>query len=218
MQTLQGGNFTSGGVPVANGSIVLTLSNPTATIIATGGASTPSYVINLDVNGNLPLTSVLGNNELTPGGTFYTAQLFSGANGTGSLLNTSTWPIGPSAPYAGTLFPSVLVLPPVSFVGAVIFPSITVAFSATPAFAVGSASKVYLTLTGNVTGSTISGMVKDQIVIFQIAQDGTGGRSFVWPTTVKRPGPVKQDPGSISVQAFTFDGSNFYALGPMTYN
>lgn len=218
MLTIQGGNFTSGGVPVANGSVVLTLSNPAATIIATGGASTPVYTLNLDGNGNLPLTSVLGNSELTPPGTFYSAQLFSAPNGGGSLISTSTWVIGPSAQYAGTLYPNVLVLPPVSFVGALIIPSVTLAFSATPAFAAGSASKFYLTLTGNVTSSTISGMVKDQLVIFQIAQDGTGGRSFVWPTTVKNPGTVKQDAGAISIQSFTYDGSNFYPLGPMTYN
>lgn len=219
MQTLQNGNFTSGGVPVANGSIVLTLSNPGATIRATGGAATPVYTINLDSLGNIPgVVQVLGNAELTPDGTFYTAQLFSAPNGGGSLLSTSTWVVGPSAPYSGTLFPNVLVLPPVSFVGAVIFPSVTVTFSATPAFAAGSASKFYLTLTGNVTSSTISGMVKDQIAIFQIAQDGPGGRSFVWPTTVKNAGAVKQSAGAISVQAFTFDGSNFYPLGPMTYN
>lgn len=218
MQTLQGGNFTSGGVPVANGSIALTLSNPSATVAATGGAATPSYTFNLDSLGNLPLSQVFGNGELLPSGTFYTMQLFSGANGTGSLLNTSTWVVGPSAAYSGTLYPNVLVLPPVSFVGAVLFPSATVSFSATPAFAAGSVSKFYLTLTGNVTSSTISGMVKDQIVIFQIAQDGVGGRSFVWPTTVKNAGPVKQTAGAISIQSFTFDGSNFYPLGPMTYN
>ena len=218
MQTLQGGNFQSSGAPVANGSVVLTLSNPAATIIATGGAATPSYVINLDANGNMPLTAVLGNNELNPGGTFYTAQLFSGANGTGSLLNTSTWVVGPSAPYSGTLYPNVMVLPPVSFAGAVIIPNTTVAFSATPAFAAGSFSEFFMTLTGNVTSSTITGMQKGQLVIFVIAQDGTGGRSFVWPTTVKNAGAIKQAPGAISVQTFTFDGTNFYPTGPMTFN
>jgi hypothetical protein len=218
MQTLQGGNFQSGGLPVANGSIVLTLSNPAATVKATGGAATPQYIINLDSLGNIPLTSVFGNAELTPDGTFYTVQLFAGASGGGALLNTSTWVVGPSAPYAGTLFPNVLVLPPVSFVGALVIPSVTVTFSATPAFAAGSSSKFYLTLTGNVTSSSITGMVKDQMVIFQIAQDGTGGRSFVWPAVVKNAGIVKAAPGAISIQAFTFDGSNFYPLGPMTFN
>jgi hypothetical protein len=221
MFTLQNGTFqlAGGAGPVANGSVVLTLSNPGATVIATGAAATPSYVLNLDAFGNIaPGTQVFGNAELTPPGTFYTAQLFTGPNGTGTLISTSTWSVGPSAPYSGSLYPSVMVLPAVSFVGAVIFPSVTVAFSATPTFAAGSASKFYLTLTGSVTSSSISGMVKDQIAIFQIAQDGTGGRSFVWPATVKNPGPVKQGAGAISVQAFTFDGSNFYPLGPMTYN
>lgn len=218
MQTLQGGSFTSGGVPVANGSIVMTLSNPSATVAATGGAATLSYTFNLDSLGNLSVSQVYGNGELLPAGTFYTAQLFSGPNGTGSLLNTSTWVVGPASAYSGTLYPNVLVLPPVSFVGPVIVPNTTVAFSATPAFAAGSFSEFFMTLTGNVTSSTITGMVKGQMVIFVIAQDGVGGRSFVWPTTVKNAGTVKQTAGAISIQSFTFDGTNFYPLGPMTYN
>lgn len=218
MFSLAGGNFQSGGLPVANGSIVLTLSNPGATVKATGGAATAQYTINLDSLGNIPgVVQVFGNSELTPDGTFYNVQLFAGANGSGALLNTSTWVVGPAAPYAGTLFPNVLVLPPVSFVGALVIPSSTLAFSATPIFAAGSASKFYLTLTGNVTSSTITGMVKDQLVIFQIAQDGTGGRSFVFPSVVKGPGVVDPAPGSISIQAFTFDGSSFYPVAEMQY-
>src|ERR1700681_4415482 len=100
MFTLQGGNFQSGGVPVANGSVILTLSNPAAIIINGGGEATAAYTLNLDANGNLAAgTQVLGNAELAPGGTFYTAQVFTGPNGTGSLVSTSTWVVGPSAPY-----------------------------------------------------------------------------------------------------------------------
>jgi hypothetical protein len=215
VQSIQGGNFTSGGIPVANGSIVLTLSNPSATVRATGGAATLQYVINLDANGNLPLTQVFGNAELLPDGTFYQAQLFSGPNGTGSLLNTSTWVVGPSAPYAGTLYPSVLVLPVVSFVGTLIIPNTTVAFSATPAFAAGSFSAFFMTLTGNVTSSTISGMVKGQLVTFVITQDGTGGRTFSFPATVKGAFTINPAPGSTSIQSFIFDGSNFQPYTPM---
>lgn len=219
MFTLQGGNFQSGGVPVANGSVVLTLSNPSATVIATGGAATPTYTLNLDANGNLPAgTQVLGNAELTPGGTFYSAQLFTGANGTGSLVSTATWIVGPSAPYAGTLFPSVGVFPAISFTGQVILSRTVVTFSATPVFNAAAASSFDITLTGNVTSSTLTGPGGGQMIVFAITQDGVGGRTFVWPTNVK--GAMTIDPGvnKKSVQAFWFDGTNAYPIGEMTSN
>ncbi|MFL6314818.1 MAG: hypothetical protein ACJ71W_22155 [Terriglobales bacterium] len=213
--TLQGGNFQVAGVPVANGSVILTLSNPSATICVGGGASTPSYTINLDANGNMPLTTVLGNSALCPQGTFYTAQLFTGASGGGTLISTSTWIVGPSAPYSGTLYPNVMVLPAVSFTGGVTVPSATVAFSATPTFNAATVSKFYITLTGNVTSSTLTGSVKDQLVIFVISEDGVGGRTFAWPTNVKGQS-IATGAGLASTQAFTSDGTNLWPIGEMT--
>ncbi|HEV7672995.1 MAG TPA: hypothetical protein VGQ12_00550 [Candidatus Angelobacter sp.] len=215
--TLQGGNFqlAGGAGPVANGSVILTLSNPAATVIATGGAATPVYTINLDANGNMPLTQVIGNSALTPPGTFYTAQLFTLANGGGTLISTQTWIVGPSAPYSGTLYPNVMVLPAVSFVGAVTVPSSTVTFSATPTFNAATVSKFYITLTGNVTSSTLTGAVKDQLVIFVISQDGVGSRTFAWPTNVKGQS-IAPGAGLTSTQAFSSDGTNLWPIGEMT--
>jgi hypothetical protein len=116
---LNAGNFQSGGSPVANGVLTLTLSNPTATVIATGLTATASYTITLDANGNIPAgTTVLGNSELTPTGTFYTASLVTSGGVTVSLAK-SIWVVGPSAPYAGTLFPDVNVYPPLSINGTI---------------------------------------------------------------------------------------------------
>jgi hypothetical protein len=219
MFTLQGGNFQSGGVPVANGSVILTLSNPAATIIVGGGASTAVYFLNLDVNGNLAAgTQVLGNAELTPGGTFYTAQLFTGPNGTGTLLLSSTWIVGPSAPYSGTLYPNVMVLPVASFTGAMIAPRVVVTFSATPNFNAAIASSFDIALTGNVTSSSLSGAQAGQVIIFAITQDGVGSRTFVWPTNVKNPNSIDPGAGKKSVQAFWYDGTNAYPIGDMTSN
>jgi hypothetical protein len=221
--TLQGGNFTSGGIPVSSGSIILTLSNPTATLKATGAAATVVYTINLDALGNMPLTSVNGNSELSPDGTFYTAQLFSAANGGGSLLATSTWIVGPSAPYAGTLYPNVMVLPAVSFTGGLVSPEVSVTFSATPTFNAALASTFKITLTGNVTSSTLTGMQSGQLLIFEITQDGTGNHSFVWPTTVLNPDPidgVAQGAGKRFTQLFRWDSTTSKAvpLAPATIN
>jgi hypothetical protein len=112
------GNFQlPGGGPVAAGVLTLTLSNPSATVIATGAGATPSYTFTLDANGNLPAGStVLGNAELTPAGTFYTASLVT-SGGTSVPLTNNVWVVGPSAPYAGTLFPDVTVYPLISSTG-----------------------------------------------------------------------------------------------------
>jgi hypothetical protein len=216
MFTLQGGNFQVGGVPVANGSVVLNLSNPSATIIATGGAATPVYVINLDANGNMPAgTQVLGNNELTPGATFYTAQIFSGPNGTGTLLFTATWVVGPSAAYSGTLYPNVMVLPPVSTSGALVMPEVPVGFSATPVFNALLGNTFKITLTGNVTSSTLSGAVAGQLIIFEITQDGVGSHTFVWPANVLNPETIGATAGKRYTQTFRWDSTSSKAI-PLT--
>lgn len=108
--------ITVSGVPVSNGSIVITLVGGPATIISTGGAAPSSYTFNLDANGNPPATmQVWGNQELSPAGTNYNYAVYSGANGTGSVvIGPFTSIIGPSAPYSGTLYPNLTVLPLIS--------------------------------------------------------------------------------------------------------
>jgi hypothetical protein len=105
--------ITVSGVPVANGSIALTLIGGPATIISTGGAAPNSYIFNLDGSGNPPaIMQAWGNAELSPGGTQYTYAVWSGANGTGSVvIGPFTSIVGPSAPYSGTLYPNLTVLP-----------------------------------------------------------------------------------------------------------
>jgi hypothetical protein len=155
MFTLNNGNFQlAGGGPVANGSLKLTLSNNSAIILATGGAAPITYIFNLDSNGNLPAGSqVFGNAELGPFGTFYTAQVFNAPNATGTLITTSTWTVGPSAPYAGTLFPNVTVLPPISIAG-----QITGALSITGNSGLPAATNANLYLAGTF-GSPILGKI-----------------------------------------------------------
>lgn len=97
------------GLPVANGSVIITL-NTAETVIATGLPATSSYTINLDANGILVAT-VNGNNELTPPSSYYNATIYSAPNGGGSILYTAVWIVGPSQAYSGTLFPNIAVLP-----------------------------------------------------------------------------------------------------------
>ena len=158
---LANGNFQlPGGGPVANGVLTLTLSNPSATVIATGGAATAVYTFTLDANGNLPAGStVLGNSELTPAGTFYTASLVT-SGGTSVPLANNVWVVGPSAPYAGSLFPDVSVYPPLSISG-----TVSGALSITGNSGLPAASTVNLYMAGNF-GSPILGKI--------YVGDGTG--------------------------------------------
>jgi len=57
----------------------------------------------------------------------------------------------------------------------------TVAFSATPTFDAALGSRQDITLTDNVTSSTLSNAASGQQIDFLICQDGTGSRTFAWP-------------------------------------
>lgn len=97
---------------------------------------------------------------------------------------------------------------------------LVVSFSATPVFNAANGVSVFdLTLTGNVTSSTTANLVTGQTVTFIIQQDGTGGRTFVWPTNVKNASPINSAASSISVQSFVVRASgNLYPVGPMTWD
>lgn len=101
---------------------------------------------------------------------------------------------------------------PSSFGGAVISGLNTVAFSATPTFdaSVGNTQKI--TLTGNVTGSTLANAAAGEQINFIICQDGTGGRTFVWPTNIKSGMTIGATASKCSAQSFAFDGTIAFAL------
>ncbi len=119
MFAITGGNFQAlaGGISVANGSVVLALSDSTAIIIATGGAAPASYTFNLDANGQfLPGYTMWGNAELSVAGiagtTVYHVTIYTGPNGTGSVAyGPYDARVGPASPYIGTLYPDVTVFP-----------------------------------------------------------------------------------------------------------
>lgn len=91
----------------------------------------------------------------------------------------------------------------------------TVAFSATPTFDASTAASFKLTLTGNVTSSTLSNAVAGEPISFEICQDGTGGRTFVPPPNVLNMGTIVSTTSACSTQEFWFDGSNAVSSGPM---
>jgi hypothetical protein len=91
----------------------------------------------------------------------------------------------------------------------------TVAFSATPTFDASTAASFKLTLTGNVTSSTLSNAVAGEPINFEICQDATGGRAFVPPANVLNMGTIVSTANACSTQEFWFDGSNAVSSGPM---
>lgn len=82
---------------------------------------------------------------------------------------------------------------------------VTVTFSTTPVFDCSAGSLAvpvfHLTLTGNVSSSTLTNAVPGQIVIFIIEEDGVGSRSFVPPTTVPM-GTIVAAASTKNIQAF----------------
>jgi hypothetical protein len=73
-----------------------------------------------------------------------------------------------------------------------------------------------ITLSGNVTGGTLTNFTEGVVYIFIVHQDSTGGRGFVWPSGI--PGAAV-DPGAnkTSIQMFLTDSlSNAHPLGPLT--
>ncbi len=98
---------------------------------------------------------------------------------------------------------------------------VTPSFSATPTFSSNSNivhALTTFTLTGNVTSSTLqtTGLSVAELLSFTLCQDGTGGRTFVWPTNVLGGGTISATASACSRQTFAWDGSNANATGPMS--
>jgi len=90
----------------------------------------------------------------------------------------------------------------------------TVGFSATPTFDASLGNSLKMTLTGNVTSSTLSNAQAGQQISWILCQDGTGSRTFVWPANVKGGMTISAGANTCSAQNFLYDGTNAYALSP----
>lgn len=76
-----------------------------------------------------------------------------------------------------------------------------------------------ITLTGNVSSSTLSGSYPGQIVTFILRQNVTGNWTFAWPSNVNDPGIINSMASSKTVQMFIADASGqLWPVGPQTYN
>jgi len=89
-------------------------------------------------------------------------------------------------------------------------------FSATPIFDAGTLSVFRLSLTANVTSSTLINGTDGQLLAWVIKQDPAVARTFAWPANVKGAMVISAGLSTVSAQAFVFDGpsGNAYALSP----
>lgn len=94
-------------------------------------------------------------------------------------------------------------------------PGNNVAFSANPVFDATQGTRFDLTLTGNVASSTLINTVDGEIVVFDLKQDATGGRTFTWPANVSGAFGIDPTANKRSIQAFIQIGATFFPFGPM---
>lgn len=87
-----------------------------------------------------------------------------------------------------------------------------VSYSATPTFDLSLGAIQTITLTGDVTSSSISNLAVGQLVIFDIIQDGSGGHTFAWPSNVYGGSAIGATGSSHNRQAFYCDGSSLYSI------
>lgn len=91
--------------------------------------------------------------------------------------------------------------------------TVAVTFSSTPIFDATKGNAFQITLTGDVTSSTLSNATAGQFIFFTITQDGTGGHTFAWPSNFQNaPTVVSTASKATNVVGF-YDGTNFNIAG-----
>jgi len=149
-----------------------------------------------------------GGGGLTGSGTTNTISKFTGASALGNSQITDTGSLI-TIPGAVTLSGNA------QFADKLFQIATATIFSATPTFNAEIQNHFVITLTGNVTSSTLSGTVTagyTELITFVICQDATGSRTFIWPTNIKGAMTIGSTLSTCSAQEFRYDGTNAYAL------
>lgn len=171
----------------------------------------------IEVDGDGTFTAeVPGNDEIAPAGTYYTVTI-KNANGdvvqcnAYLLLGDTTYDLNVTDPFDPTQ--PIPPLPPL-----IINQLLILAFSPTPDFPGDGYTAWQITLTGDVTSSTVSNVATGNLYTFIIKQDGAGGHAFTWPPNVLNATPVFPAPNSTTVQTFVVDENlDLYPIGGATY-
>lgn len=96
--------------------------------------------------------------------------------------------------------------------------TMTHSFSAAPVFDAQQASSHIISLTGNVTSSTLANGSQGQEVTLMIQQDPATARTWVWPANVFGGMTIGATLSKWNTQTFMKTGANWYATGPGTTN
>lgn len=91
-----------------------------------------------------------------------------------------------------------------------------VPYSAAPAFMASSTAgnSFHITLSGDVTSSTLAGATTGQIISFTICQGGSGGHAFTWPTNVLNAATISKTKSACTNQVFIYNGTSAFAMAP----
>jgi len=181
-------------------------------------ARVTSLQIDADPDGSFE-AEVAGNDQIQPAGTYYTITVLD-ANGDVVQVNAyvflgnndydldATEPFDPSQPMPP--------LPPLIINQLLI---VSPPFSPTPNFPGDQYTAWGFNLTGDVTSSTMSGIVQGNLYTFLITQGSPGGWKFTWPPMCLNATPVDPTPSSMTVQTFIAIANNgpLLPIGPATY-
>jgi hypothetical protein len=212
--------FTVTSSPITgSGTIAVTKATQSANRIyggpSSGGAAVPTFrqlvtadlpagvgtvtSVTLGVSANAIFTaSISGTNPVTGSGTFTLNLSFTNQNAHFFIA-------GPTSGGAGAMSARLMV--PADLPG-----QVTTTFSATPTFDASAALSFKITLTGNVTSSTVTNPTAGEQITFIITQDGTGSRTFAWPANFRGASPIAPDATLVSIQTFIYDGTNWRAV------
>lgn len=84
-----------------------------------------------------------------------------------------------------------------------------VPFSATPTFNAALYTTFFMTLTGNVTGPTVTNAVPNEYLTFNLCQDSTGSRTFAWPASFVNAPTINPTASSCTGVHVYYDGTNW---------
>ena len=174
-------------------------------IWSTGGVNCASGALQWTVD-NVP--GNIFNNTTITGGTWsggtITGAAISGGTITGAAMNSSTvdsTPIGQTTPASGSFTSLASALNAMTF-------------NSTPIFSAGSYGYFTMTLTNNVTSSSITGGTNGQLITFNLCQNGTGqvvggittGFTFAWPANYTNPPVVSPILNACTIATAFYNG------------
>jgi hypothetical protein len=213
--------FTVAGSPITNsGTLAVSKANQNANKIfagpSGGGAAAPTFrsLVNADlpagvgsvtsvaisISGSGLLTLGSSGGPITSSGTIALTVNFANQA-------ANTFLAGPASGGTGAITARRIT-------GADLALPLTVAFSSGPTFDASAATSFFMTLTGDVSASSVTNPTRGEQITFQLTQDGAGGHAFTWPTNFKGASPIGPDANSVTIQSFQYDGTNWRALNP----